>query len=549
MCFGIASGKLTPLLHALSQTPQVRFVGVRHEASGADDGRGDVRRHRPRRGGARRDGAGRHQPRLRRGRGVQQPPRRAADHHQPAPRRGLPAPRHVHGHGHARRVRAADQVERGGATTRGACPSSCARRFARRSAAGPGRCTWTFRRTCWRSACEFADDEFDLAPARYRGVAGPRPAAAAVSEAAALLRGAQRPLIVAGGGVVAAQAQHEAARTRARGCTRRWCRRRWRWAWCASDSAALHRPRRPDRRRRRCAQAFDAGRRGARRSAAAIRAGCGTSRARSCGARSSTSTSTSIRRRSAQPALHDAGACRPTHAPRCDRPARRARHGAAAVGRCAAGCRGCARCARRYEARARGAGARRRDGRCTRPRWRRRDRPRAAARRAGRLRRRPHQLLEQRPARRCTTCARASTTPACASSASACRMRWRCSSRTPAGRCSTSPATARSASRCRSSTRRGATGLPVVTLIHNNAAWGIIRAGQRQPVRLRARHRPRRHRLRGDRARLRLPRRNGRRAGRRGRRDRSVRSPAGCPRCIDCRTRFVPHPCMPAFGA
>src|SRR5262245_24472979 len=33
--FGIASGKLTPLMHALSLTQQVRFTGVRHEASGA----------------------------------------------------------------------------------------------------------------------------------------------------------------------------------------------------------------------------------------------------------------------------------------------------------------------------------------------------------------------------------------------------------------------------------------------------------------------------------------------------------------------------------
>ena len=33
--FGIASGKLTPLMHALSLTPEMRFVGLRHEASGA----------------------------------------------------------------------------------------------------------------------------------------------------------------------------------------------------------------------------------------------------------------------------------------------------------------------------------------------------------------------------------------------------------------------------------------------------------------------------------------------------------------------------------
>ena len=52
----------------------------------------------------------------------------------------------------------------------------------------------------WRS------DEFDLEPARYRPALGPRPAAQAVAEAAALLRQARRPLIVAGGGVVHARA-------------------------------------------------------------------------------------------------------------------------------------------------------------------------------------------------------------------------------------------------------------------------------------------------------------------------------------------------------
>lgn len=43
---------------------------------------------------------------------------------------------------------------------------------------------------------------FDLAPARYRPVHAPRPAAAALAEAAQALQSAQRPLIIAGGGVV-----------------------------------------------------------------------------------------------------------------------------------------------------------------------------------------------------------------------------------------------------------------------------------------------------------------------------------------------------------
>ena len=66
-------------------------------------------------------------------------------------------------------------------------------------------------------------------------------------------------------------------------------------------------------------------------------------------------------------------------------------------------------------------------------------------------------------------------------------------------------------------------GLPVVNVIHNNAAWGIIRAGQTRATRFRARHQSGRHRLCGDRARLRLLRRdrdNARRC-----RDRRSRAP------------------------
>lgn len=62
-------------------------------------------------------------------------------------------------------------------------------------------------------------DEFDLAPARYRVLTGPRPAAEAVRAAVALLLQSRRPLIVAGGGVVhtgaAAALRELAARLRA----------------------------------------------------------------------------------------------------------------------------------------------------------------------------------------------------------------------------------------------------------------------------------------------------------------------------------------------
>jgi thiamine pyrophosphate-dependent acetolactate synthase large subunit-like protein len=50
--------------------------------------------------------------------------------------------------------------------------------------------------------CTFADDEFDLPPARYRLAARPRANAEQIAAAAELLRRARRPIIVAGGGVV-----------------------------------------------------------------------------------------------------------------------------------------------------------------------------------------------------------------------------------------------------------------------------------------------------------------------------------------------------------
>ena len=56
------------------------------------------------------------------------------------------------------------------------------------------------------AACRFASDEFEIAPSRYRIVTGPRPAAALVKQAVELLATARHPLLVAGGGVVAAAA-------------------------------------------------------------------------------------------------------------------------------------------------------------------------------------------------------------------------------------------------------------------------------------------------------------------------------------------------------
>ena len=88
----------------------------------------------------------------------------------------------------------------------------------------------------------------------------------------------------------------------------------------------------------------------------------------------------------------------------------------------------------------------------------------------------------------------------------------------------------------------------MITLIHNNAAWGIIRAGQRRQFDFElgtdlagsdygaiARgfgchgdtvHAPEDVAAAIERARA-----------------------SGLPAVIDCHVRFEPHPCMPAFGA
>lgn len=52
-------------------------------------------------------------------------------------------------------------------------------------------------------------DTLDVPPSRYRPLQGPRPHAGALQQAAALLAGARRPLLLAGGGVVAAGATEE----------------------------------------------------------------------------------------------------------------------------------------------------------------------------------------------------------------------------------------------------------------------------------------------------------------------------------------------------
>ena len=519
---------------------------LRHEAAGADDGRGGVRRHRPHGGGARRDGAGRPQPGVGRGRRLQQQPAAAADHHQPAPRRGLSAQRHVHGPGHARRVRAADQVECGGARRAPHPGAGAHARSARRSAAGPGRCTWTSRRTCWRPTCDFADDEFDVAPSRYRALGGPRPAArrgrrggrAAARRAAPADRGRRRRRAEPAPQTLVRELAARAAR--AGGADADGARRG------RQRQPALHRPRRPDRRRggaRRPSSEADVDRSA---SAAASRRWMWDEHgpfARRHAPR--TSTSTSIRPRSAQPALHEvamqadarrgaATTCSPRSAPRAAR----------SRGRLAAGA-----CAPRARATKQGwprwpttTGAGDAPGRAGQ-----RDRPRAAARRAGGLRRRPHHASGATTSRRCTTVRTRFHDPGMSHLGFGLpyALALQLQHPRPAG----VQHHRRRLVRLHAAGARHRAALPAAGDHAHPQQRGLGHHPRRpaQAVRLRVRHRAGRHRLRRDRARLRLPRRDGRRAPTTWRRRSSARCATGLPAVLDCRTRFVPHPaCRPS---
>ncbi|MDB5533760.1 MAG: uncharacterized protein JWO28_2075 [Hyphomicrobiales bacterium] len=55
---------------------------------------------------------------------------------------------------------------------------------------------------------DYPDDSFELAPAAYRADLSPRPARDAIAQAAVMLAHAKRPLLLAGGGVVASGASH-----------------------------------------------------------------------------------------------------------------------------------------------------------------------------------------------------------------------------------------------------------------------------------------------------------------------------------------------------
>ena len=212
--FGIVGGKLSPLFHALSREPRIRFIGVRHEAAGpmmaaavhAGTGRIAVAVGEMGPGGLNMASGlgvafGNNLPLL----AITTNQHRAASYPHVGMFMDLD-------------TRAVTQsITKWNATVSdGRRMPELARRAFREALSGrPGPVHLDIPQDVLGEVHAFSADEFDVAPHRYRPTQGPRPAAASVQAAVELLRAAKRPLIVGGGGVVAAGAT-EALRKLAR---------------------------------------------------------------------------------------------------------------------------------------------------------------------------------------------------------------------------------------------------------------------------------------------------------------------------------------------
>lgn len=203
--YGIVGGKLAPLLHALSQT-DIPFLGVRHEAAGpmmaaavfASTGRVAVAVGEMGPGGLN----------LAAGAGV------AAGNHLAA----LLITTNQHraaAYPHSGMFMDLDTRAVMAPLTKWNAVVHDARRipelvrtaFREALSGRPGPVHLDIPQDVLAASVAWRADEFELPPSRYRALAGPRPAASAVEEAAALLGRARRPLIVAGGGVLHAGAE------------------------------------------------------------------------------------------------------------------------------------------------------------------------------------------------------------------------------------------------------------------------------------------------------------------------------------------------------
>ncbi|SFM54006.1 thiamine pyrophosphate-binding protein [Variovorax sp. OV329] len=203
--YGIVGGKLGPLLHAIAQHEQLRFLGLRHEAAGpmmaaascAGSGQIAVALGEMGPGGLN----------LASGLGV------AFNNNLPLV--AITTNQHrAASYPHSGMFMDLDTVAVTRPITKWNAVVHDARRLpelvrrAFREALGgrPGPVHLDIPQDVLSQACQFDEAEFAVPPARYRAMGQTRPDGADVRAAAGLMRRAKRPLIVAGGGVIASGA-------------------------------------------------------------------------------------------------------------------------------------------------------------------------------------------------------------------------------------------------------------------------------------------------------------------------------------------------------
>jgi acetolactate synthase-1/2/3 large subunit len=202
--FGIVGGKMAPLLHALARS-SIGFVGVRHEANAAimaaavyaSTGRIALALGEMGPGGLN----------LAAGAGVACNNNLAmllvtTNQHSAAayPHRGMFMDMDTH-------ALFAPLTKWNAAVHDGRRLPELVRTALREAHAGrPGPVHLDVAQDVLAAVHEWPADAFDVPPARYRALHGPRAAAQAIEQAAAVIAQAQRPLIVAGGGAVRADA-------------------------------------------------------------------------------------------------------------------------------------------------------------------------------------------------------------------------------------------------------------------------------------------------------------------------------------------------------
>jgi thiamine pyrophosphate-dependent acetolactate synthase large subunit-like protein len=206
--FGVVGGKLAPLLHAIAAEPSMKFIGVRHEATAsmmgaavnAGSGRMAVAIGEMGPGGLN----------LASGMGVAIGNNLAmlaitTNQHRAAsyPHKGMFMDLDT-------KAVFAPLVKWNATVNDPRRIPELTRRAFREALSGrPGPVHLDIPQDVLSATAEFRDDEFSIQPQRYRSMQGPRAAASLIAAAVECLRSARRPLIVAGGGVVASDAQRQ----------------------------------------------------------------------------------------------------------------------------------------------------------------------------------------------------------------------------------------------------------------------------------------------------------------------------------------------------